>query len=30
MIVVDSAGDSVYDYGAGKMLADRWRDMIFW
>ena len=29
MIVVDSAGDSVYDYGAGKMLADRWRDMIF-
>ena len=28
MIVVDSAGDSVYDYGAGKMLADRWRDMI--
>ena len=29
MIVVDSAGDSVYDYGAGKMLADRWKDMIF-
>ena len=25
----NSAGDSVYDYGAGKMLADRWRDMIF-
>ncbi len=29
MIVVDSAGDTIYDYGAGKMLADRWRDMIF-
>lgn len=29
MIVVDSAGESIYDYGAGKMLADRWKDMIF-
>lgn len=29
LIMVDSSGSSVYDYGAGKMLADRWKDMIF-
>ncbi len=29
MIMVDSLGNSVYDYGAGNMLADRWKDMIF-
>lgn len=29
LILVDSSGSSVYDYGAGNMLANRWRDMIF-
>lgn len=28
-IVVDDSGNVVYDYGAGKMLEDRWRDIIF-
>lgn len=29
MIVVDSNGSVVYDYGAGNMLAERFKDMIF-
>lgn len=29
LILVDETGKTVYDYGAGNMLADRWRDMIF-
>ena len=29
LIMVDSSSISVYDYGAGKMLTDRWKDMIF-
>lgn len=29
MIVVDENGNTIYSYGAGKKLADIWRDMIF-
>lgn len=29
MILVDSNGSVVYDYGAGSMLAERFKDMIF-
>jgi signal transduction histidine kinase len=29
LIVVDESGNVVYDYGADKMLLDRWRDMVF-
>ncbi len=29
MIVIDSAGISLYEYGGAKMLADRWRDFMF-
>lgn len=29
LIVVDSSGQSVYDYGAVNMLADRWKDIVF-
>ena len=29
MILVGSSGEAVYEYGAGTMLADRWKDMIF-
>lgn len=29
LVMVNSSGNAVYDYGAGNMLVDRWRDMIF-
>lgn len=29
MIVMDDTGATIYSYGAGKKLADIWRDMIF-
>lgn len=29
MIIVDSSGSVLYDYGAGNMLSDRWKDMVF-
>ncbi len=29
LILVNERGQAVYDYGAGNMLADRWKDMIF-
>lgn len=29
LIVVDSSGETVYDYGAVNMLADRWKDVVF-
>lgn len=29
MLIVDSSGSMIYDYGAGNMLAERWKDMIF-
>lgn len=29
LIVIDSSGHDVYNYGAGQMLLDRWQDMIF-
>ena len=29
LILVDSNGNVLFDYGAGKILIERWRDMIF-
>lgn len=29
LIVIDSAGNSVYEYGGARMLSDRWRDIMF-
>lgn len=29
LVIVNSSGSAVYDYGAGNMLVERWRDMIF-
>lgn len=29
VIMVDSSGNAVYEYGAGKTLASRWQEMIF-
>ncbi len=29
LIIVDASGTTIYEYGAGALLANRWRDMIF-